>query len=107
MNPYGVVYECPPFGHDNVAQMILGDEFPIEKTKEWLDRAEELGFYVSYEETLQRRGWVRFSTTINRWSCEHCIDFEDHYPRPTRAQIDRMWELTGFNYDDPNSWSQF
>lgn len=96
LDPYGQVYEVPPFGHNDFAERFLHDEFPIENFREWYDNPD---FHISYEETLQRRGWVRYTTTLRRWTCEHCIDFEEHYPRPTRAQQDAMYELTGFIYE--------
>ena len=68
VSPYGVVYECPPFGHDDVAQMILADEFPMENAREWLDHADELGFQRSYPETLEYRGWVRYTTCTHNWA---------------------------------------
>lgn len=108
VDPYGQVYYVPRFRHDDAAEYILRDEFPMDGTtpigfETWAER----GFYMSFTETLERRGWVRFTTTINRWSCEHSTGYEDRCPRPTQAQIDRMYELTGFYYDDENSWSQF
>lgn len=104
LDPYGNVYYVLPFGHNDFAMQTLSDEFPIHDIRTWIDSPD---FHISYDETLQMRGWIRFTTTMCRWSCEHCMDFEEHYPRPTNAQIDRMWELTGFNYYDHNSWTQF
>ena len=102
LDPYGNIYECPRFGHGNVAEEILQDEFPINDFRSWADNP---NFHMSYDETLQRRGWVRFSSTVNRWSCENCSDFEEHYPRPTSIQRDRMFELTGYIYGNPESYS--
>ena len=102
MDPYGNVYEVPEFGHDQFATDYLQKEFPLDDLRSW---CESPNFYGSYQETLEKRGWIRFTTTLDRWSCEHSIGFEDRYPRPTRAQIDKMYELTGFNYDDPESFS--
>ena len=104
MDPYGNVYYVEPFQHNYFAEQQLQDEFPIDNLQSWAD---DPNFFGSYQETLERRGWIRFTTTMNRWSCEHCIYFEEHYPSPTSIQIDRMWELTGFDYNNPNSWSQF
>lgn len=114
LDPYGRIYYVPRFKHDDAAQYILRDEFPMEdKTTPMrtgplrVELWDERGFCNSFGETLEKRGWIQFTTTINRWACEHCIDYERHYPKPTRAQIGRMWELTGFNYYDENSWSEF
>jgi len=93
LSPYGVIYECQPYGHDDVAQMILGDEFPIEDYRSWIDRAEELGFRRSYPETLEYRGWVRFSTCFNKWC------WREGY-QPTRDQLNKMFDLTGFVPED-------
>ena len=108
MDPYGQIYYVPEFGHEDAAEYLLRDEFPMKGTTPiGGDTWEERGFIESHGRTLQSRGWVRFTSTIDRWSCEHTIDYEKYYPRPTRAQIDRMWELTGFNYDDESSYSKF
>ena len=103
LDPYGQIYYVPRFKHDDAAEFILKDEFPETDIDHW----EEHGFYRSFTETLEKRGWVRFTTTIDRWSCEHSIGYEDRCPRPTPIQIDKMYELTGFYYDDENSWSKF
>lgn len=108
MDPYGRIYYVEPFKHDDAAQEILKDEFPMDghghiDFEEWETR----GFCDSFQETLAKRGWIRFSTTIDRWSCEHIFGYEDEYPRPTKAQIDRMYELTGFYYYDDSTWSRF
>ncbi len=112
LDPYGQITYTPFGKHEDVAMQILKDEFPMENKTTPLTNGplrialwDERGFYDSFGETLEKRGWVRFTTTMDRWSCEHSIGFEDRYPRPTRAQIDRMRELTGFNYDDPESFS--
>lgn len=114
MDPYGKIYYVPEFRHEDAAEFILKDEFPMEsKTTPMrtgplrVDLWEERGFHDCFTETLERRGWVRFTTTMDRWSCEHTIGYEERYPRPTRAQIDKMYELTGFYYDDESSWSKF
>lgn len=114
LDPYGRIYDVPFGKHDDVAREILSDEFPMENRTTPLREGplgiatwEARGFAGSFGETLEKRGWVRFTTTINRWSCEHSIGFEDRYPRPTQIQIDKMYELTGFYYDDPESWSRF
>ena len=104
LDPYGNVYYVESFKHNDFAEQQLQDEFPADDPQSWAD---DPNFFGSYQETLERRGWVRFTTTMNRWSCEHCIDFEMRYPRPTKAQMDKMFDLTGFNYEDPNSWSKF
>lgn len=114
LDTYGNVYWVETLGgHNDVAQEILRDEFPMENDTTPMrtgplavDTWESRGFYMSFSETLERRGWLRFSTTINRWSCEHILEFESRYPRPTQAQIDKMYELTGFNYYDPESYSR-
>ena len=108
LDPYGNVYYVPRFRHDDAAEYILRNEFPMDGTtpigfETWAER----GFYMSFTDTLERRGWVRFTTTIGRWSCEHSIGYEDRCPRPTLNQIERMYELTGFYYEDEESWSQF
>lgn len=114
LDPYGQIYYVPEFGHEDAAEYLLRDEFPMEnettpmrtgplRVETW----EERGFVESFGRTLQSRGWVRFTSTIDRWSCEHTIDYERYYPRPTRVQIDRMWELTGFNYDDESTYSHY
>lgn len=108
IDPYGRVYYVPRFRHDDAAEFLLRDEFPMDGcTPIGFETWEERGFYQSFTDTLERRGWVRFTTTIDRWSCEHSIGYEDRCPRPTSAQIDRMYELTGFYYDDEESWSRF
>jgi len=112
---YGNVYPVERMGgHEDVSMEILRDEFPMENHTTPMQTGplrvelwEERGFRTCFTETLERRGWVRFTTTMNKWSCEHSIGFEDRYPRPTSAQVDRMFELTGFNYDDPESYSRF
>ena len=108
LDTYGNVYWVETLGgHDDMAQEILKDEFPMDGNHPiGFETWESRGFYMSFGETLERRGWLRFTTTINRWSCEHSLDFEYRYPRPTQAQIDRMYELTGFNYYDPESYSR-
>ena len=108
LDPYGQIYYCKAFGHDDAAQEILKDEFPMDGNRpihfeDW----EERGFSHSFTETLEKRGWIQFTTTIDRWSCEHTIGYEDNYPRPTKAQIDKMYEMTGFNYYDDSTWSRF
>lgn len=108
MDPYGNIYIVPPFGHDDWAQDWLQDEFPMEgNTPIGYETWEERGFDSSFDRTLQKRGWIRFTTTLNRWSCEHTIDYEDRCPKPTQAQIDKMYEVTGFNYYDDNTYSKF
>lgn len=115
LDTYGNVYPVERLGgHEDVAMQILSDEFPMENETTPLrdgplgvDTWDARGFRGSFGETLESRGWVRFTTTMNKWSCEHSIGFEDRYPRPTSAQIDRMYELTGFYYDDPESYSRF
>lgn len=108
LDPYGKVYYCEMFGHDEAAQEILKDEFPMDGSNPiGFDDWESRGFCGSFIETLEKRGWIQFSTTIDRWGCEHIIGYEDNHPRPTSAQIDKMYELTGFYYDDENSWSKF
>lgn len=104
LDPQGNVYYVEPFQHDEWATEYLQNEFPRDNVRSWVDSPD---FHVSYNETLQRRGWLRYTTTIDRWSCEHCSDFLDYYPEPTTAQVIRMYELTGFNYDDPESYSRF
>lgn len=96
LDPYGNVYYVQPFQHGQFAEDMLQDEYPIDRCNDW---ANDPNFYGSYEETLQRRGWIRYTNTIHRWTCENCSDFEEHYPRPTKAQQDMMYELTGFIYD--------
>ena len=100
MDPYGNVYYVEPFKHSDFAEKELLRGLP--EGSDWRDIPD---LDRSYDDTLQKRGWVRFTTTIDRWSCEHTIDYEKMFPRPTRAQIDKMWELTGFNYDDPDNYS--
>jgi hypothetical protein len=100
LDPDGHVYEVPPFGHNDFAEQYLHDEFPIEDFRSWCENPE---FRTSYEETLNQRGWVRYSTTIHRWVCECCPDYEDYYPRPNRTQRDVMYELTGYNYDEDHN----
>jgi hypothetical protein len=108
LDPYGQVYYCKEFGHDDAAQEILKNEFPMDgHTPIGFETWEERGFSNSFTETLEKRGWIQFSTTIDRWGCEHIIGYEDNHPRPTSAQIDKMYELTGFYYDDDSSWSKF
>lgn len=114
MDPYGQIYYVPEFGHEDGATYLLREEFPMENETTPMrtgplrvDLWDERGFYNSFGETLEKRGWVRFTSTIDRWSCEHTIDYEKRYPRPTRIQIDRMWELTGFNYDDDETYSHY
>ena len=112
LDTYGNIYYVPEFGHERAAEFLLRDEFPMEnrttpmrtgplRVELW----EERGFRETFGETLQSRGWVRFTTTLDRWSCEHSLGYERYYPRPTNIQIDRMWELTGFNYNDENTYS--
>lgn len=103
MDRYGHIYYVPRFMHEAAGEFLLKDEFPIEDINNW----EAHGYYRSFTDTLEKRGWVRFTTTINRWNCEHSIGFEDRCPRPSSVQIDKMYELTGFYYDDENTWSQF
>ena len=108
LNPYGTVFYAEEFKHEDAAQEILKDEFPMKgNTPINFDDWEKRGFYHSFTETLEKRGWIRFTTTINRWSCEHTIDYEARCPRPTKVQIDRMYELTGFNYYDDSTYSKF
>lgn len=108
LDPYGHIYYVPRFMHDDAAEFILRDEFPMDgNTPIGVEDWDSRGFAGSFTETLEKRGWIQFTTTINRWTCEHCNDYERYYPRPTRVQIDRMWELTGFNYNDKNTWSEF
>lgn len=106
MDPYGNVYYVEPFKHEYAAQFILKDEFPMDGPMDF-DEWEKRGYYRSFCDTLMRRGWIRFTTTLDRWSCEHSIGYEERCPRPTQAQIDKMYELTGFYYDDENSYSRF
>ena len=108
MDPYGSITYAEEFKHEDAAQEILKDEFPMDGNRpinfeDW----EERGFRQCFSETLEQRGWIRFSTTIDRWSCEHIIGYEDNYPRPTNAQIDKMYELTGFYYYDDSTYSRF
>lgn len=108
IDPYGQIYYVPRFRHEDAAEFILRDEFPMDGSSAvGFETWEERGFYCSFVDTLERRGWVRFTTTIDRWSCEHSIGYEDRCPRPTSAQINRMYELTGFYYNNDESWSQF
>lgn len=108
LDPYGKIYYVPEFRHEDAAEFILKDEFPMQGTTPvGFETWEERGFHDCFTETLERRGWVRFTTTIDRWSCEHSIGYEERRPRPTRAQIDKMYELTGFYYDDESTWSKF
>lgn len=114
LDPYGNLYYVPEFGHEDGAEFLLRDEFPMENKTTPMrtgplryDTWEERGFCGSFGETLEMRGWVRFTSTIDRWSCEHSLDFENIYPRPTNIQIDRMWELTGFNYNDDETYSHY
>lgn len=102
MDPQGNVFYVEPFRHSDFAEQELMRGLPEGST--WTDIPD---LVRSYDDTLQRRGWVRYTTTINRWNCEHCTDYLDYYPEPTTAQIIRMYELTGFNYDDPESYSRF
>ena len=101
LDPYGTRYEVPPFGHNQFAEDYLQKEYPIDRCNDWGD---DPNFFGSYEETLQKRGWVRYTSTIHRWTCENCSDFEEHYPRPTRIQRDVMYELTGYDYDHDHLW---
>lgn len=114
LDPYGQIYYVPEFGHEDGAEFLLRDEFPMENETTPMrtgplavDTWHERGFRGSFGETLQARGWMRFTSTINRWSCEHSIDYLNYYPAPNRIQIDRMWELTGFNYDDDTTYSHY
>ena len=45
------------------------------------------------------RGWVRYTTTTEQWCCGHDWGGWEIYPRPTRAQIDKMFDLTGYIYE--------
>lgn len=108
LSPYGEVYYVDSFKHDDAAQEILKDEFPMKGNRPIdFEMWEESGFCRSFQETLEKRGWVRFSTTIDRWSCEHVIGYEENYPKPTFEQIEKMYELTGFDYNDENSYSKW
>ena len=93
VSPYGQVYECPPFGHDDIAQMILADEFPIDNVRLWIDRADELGFFRSYPETLERRGWVRYTSCTHNWA------WRPGYT-PTTDQLNAMFDFNGFVLDE-------
>lgn len=95
MDRYGHVYEVAPFKHDDFATNLLQDEFPIDKINEW-----ETDLYRgSYSEELMHRGWVRYTTTTEQWCCGHDWGGWEIYPRPTRAQIDKMYDLTGYIYE--------
>lgn len=95
MDPYGQVYQVPPFGHDDWAREYLKDEFPMEnKTTPLQDGPlgiatwEERGFCDSFENTLSMRGWVRYSTVMNQWAYNPDI-------RLTKAQLNSIWEWGG------------
>ena len=102
LDPYGNVYYVEPFGQEAFAREQLSSEFPMENETTPLregplgiDTWEERGFCGSFDETLMRRGWVRYTTTSEQWAYGRGWGGWDRYPRPTRAQRDRMYELTG------------
>lgn len=96
VDPYGHVYYVEPFKHDDFATQQLQDEFPIDRVGEW-DNDLDFG---SYSETLMTRGWIRYTTTTERWCCGHKWGGWERYPRPTQAQINVMYDLTGYIYED-------
>ncbi len=102
LDPYGNVYYVEPFAHNDFAQEQLKDEFPMENKTTPLregplgiDTWDERGFCGSFEETLMRRGWIRYSTATNQWCYGRDWGGWERYPRPTSAQRDRMFDLTG------------
>ena len=102
LDPYGNVYYVEPFGHSRFAQEQLSDEFPMENETTPLregplgiDTWDERGFCGSFEETLMRRGWIRYSTTTDQWCYGRDWDGWEVYPRPTSAQRNKMFDLTG------------
>lgn len=102
LSPYGEVIYISAWEHNTKAEQILIERYGY--TDE-LDIDDKHPFETATC-VLEKKGWMRFTTTIDRWSCEHTINYEELFAKPTKAQIGRMYELTGFNYYDSESYSK-
>ena len=91
LDPYGNVYYVEFGKHDDFAYDYLQDEFPSDRREDWTSDLVS----GSYVETLMSRGWTRYTTTSEQWCYGRDWGGWERYPRPTRAQRDRMFDLTG------------
>ena len=84
LDPDGNVYYVEPFRHGDFATELIDLFFP-----DW-----EL-YDGCYVETLMMKGWVRYSTATEQWCYGRDWGGWEIYSRPTGAQRDMMFDLTG------------
>lgn len=80
----GRTYNVEPFGHEKFAEKYLASEFDMRDIQDW----EKKGFSLSFENTLSKRGWARFTTTSRQWVYDPSV-------RLTKSQLETIYQLGG------------
>lgn len=99
LSPYGeVIYTKGQWDHASKAAEIILERYNNGSWKNttdvWCAVASGWGS-DSPSDYLQNEGWIRYSTISNKW-----IVGRDYHIYPTQDQKDKMYELTGFIYEE-------
>ena len=99
LSPYGeIIYTNGEWNHASKAAEIILKRYNDGSWKDtqdvWCGVAGGWGS-KSPSDYLQNKGWIRYSTISNNW-----IVGRDYDIYPTQDQKDKMFELTGFIYEE-------
>lgn len=98
LSPYGEVVDVPTWGHANVAAKIILERYYAENGERFED-TQDVWCSCNGEsptDMLESMGWIRYSSTyVHGW----CV-FKGYSKEPTREQKEKMFDLTGFIYED-------
>lgn len=91
LSPYGEVFECGCANHAHKANKIIEDVYHIDACEAILTS----DMYSTTYDFLEDKGWWRFSNLYNDISRGEWVGRN----RPTTDQKNKMFDLTGFIYE--------